>query len=119
MPQTIVSEVKVKVYVYFVYISNTFVDCCTIGTRVGSVTRVLVIKIQRFYDFLKAYKELIRWYAQFSNLERATISHFRKCPYNPWYFIRLEIHLNELILSFHELSFVPTEQSYGRSKMLY
>lgn len=54
MAQTIVSEVKVKVYVYFVYISNTFVDCCTIETRVGSVTRVLVIKIQRFYDFLKA-----------------------------------------------------------------
>ncbi len=48
-----------------------------ISFQVGSVTRVLIVQIQRFYDFMKAP---IQMDAKISNLERAIISIFRKIP---------------------------------------
>ncbi len=46
--------------------------------KVGSVTRVLVIKIQQFYD---SESEKVYNDAQFSNLEQPMIFHFWKRPW--------------------------------------
>ncbi len=53
------------------------------GTRIGSVAGVLVVQIQRFSDFLKAYKGPVQMAC--SNIERAKMLHFQE-KYSPLYF---------------------------------
>ncbi len=48
-------------------------------TTVGYLNRVLMVQIQRFYDFSESLERARSdWCAQISNLERAIIFHFQE-----------------------------------------